>query len=192
MASEELIEKLNCTSARRDSRTQAANWVLKKPEVFPELLDLCFYAKDDLSFKAAWILEFVCLEKFELLYPHFETYFDNLPNDHKDQTVRPLAKICERLAIEYYKNKNPVLVKLLNESYRQTMIECCFDWLISNQRVACEVYAMSSLFYLGTEFDWIHTELKTIIDTTIHKRSAAYKSRGKKVLAQIEKFRYKI
>ena len=192
MTSEALIEKLNYTNARRDSRSQVANWVLSRPEVFPELLDLCFHTKDDISYKATWILEFVCLERIELLYPYLDVYFENLPKVYKDQAVRPLAKICELLAVQYYKAKNPEVVRLLNESYKQTMIECCFDWLITNQRVACEVYAMSALFYLGTEFDWIHSDLKTIIEANIHERSAGYKSRGKKVLAQIAKFRYKL
>ena len=192
MTSEALIEKLNYTNARRDSRLRVASWVLGKPEVFPELLELCFHTKDDISYKATWILEFVCLERFELLYPHLGIYFNNLPKVHKDQALRPLAKICELLAVQYYKAKNPTLNKHLKESYKQSMIECCFDWLITNQRVACEVYAMSTLYYLGTEFDWIHGELRTIIEANIHERSAGYKARGKKVLAQISKFRFKL
>ena len=192
MTSEALFEKLNYTSARRDSRSQVANWVLSRPEVFPELLDLCFHTKDDISYKATWILEFVCLERLELLYPYMDVYFENLPKVYKDQAVRPLAKICELLAVQYYKTKDPIVNKLLKEPYKQTMIECCFDWLITNQRVACEVYAMSALYHLGTEFDWIHSDLKTIIEANIHERSAGYKARGKKVLAQIAKFRYKL
>jgi hypothetical protein len=50
---------------------------------------------------------------------------------------------------------------------------------------------MSALYYLGQDSDWIHTELKTIIEANIHQRSPAYTSRGKKVIAQITKFRHK-
>ncbi len=84
-----------------------------------------------------------------------------------------------------------LLKKVLKDSHRKIMTSCCFDWLITNQRVACEVYAMSALYYLGTEYDWVHTELKTIIETNVHQRSAGYKARGEKVLAQITKFRHK-
>ncbi|MFT5750175.1 MAG: hypothetical protein ACI93S_001451, partial [Ancylomarina sp.] len=90
-----------------------------------------------------------------------------------------------------YKANNTELKKELKDSHRKTMTSCCFDWLITNQRVACEVYAMSALYYLGTDSDWIHAELKTIIEANIHRRSAAYKSRGTKVLAQIVKLRHK-
>ena len=191
MASETLLEKLNHTSARRESRLNIADWVLSKPEVFPELLEFCFHIKDDISYKACWTLEFVCLEKLELLFPYLDYYFENLPSVYKDQALRPLAKICELLAVQYYKANNAELNKMLTTSHREIMISCCFDWLITNQRVACEVYAMSALYYLGMESDCIHTELKTIIEANMHQRSAAYKSRAKKVLAQIAKFRHK-
>ena len=65
------------------------------------------------------------------------------------------------------------------------MAECCFDWLISDQKVACQVRAMTSLYYLGTEFNWIHPELKTIIEQNIHQGSAGYKARGKKIIQLI-------
>lgn len=191
MASETLFEKLNYTSARRKSRLNISNWVLSKPEVIPELLEYCFHIKEDISYKACWTLEFVCLEKVELLFPYLDFYFENLPKVYKDQALRPLAKICELLAVQYYKVNNTELIKILKDSNRKIMTSCCFDWLITNQRVACEVYAMSALYYLGTETDWVHSELKTILEANMHQRSAAYKSRAKKVLAQIANFRYK-
>ena len=191
MTSETLFEKLNYTSARRESRLSVANWVLSRPEVFTELLEFCFHTKEDISYKACWTLEFVCLERLELLFPYLDCYFENLPKVYKDQALRPLAKICELLAVQYYKANNTELKKVLKDSHRKIMTSCCFDWLITNQRVACEVYAMSALYYLGTEYDWVHTELKTIIETNVHQRSAGYKARGKKVLAQITKFRHK-
>jgi hypothetical protein len=67
------------------------------------------------------------------------------------------------------------------------MTECCFDWLISKQKVACKVFGMTALFYLGTEFDWIHPELKAIISENIHENSPAYRARGKHVLKKISK-----
>ena len=48
---------------------------------------------------------------------------------------------------------------------------------------------MESLYYIGTEIDWVHTELKTIIEANILQSSPAYKVRGKRVLKQIQKFK---
>jgi hypothetical protein len=123
----------------------------------------------------------------ELLYPHLDYYFLNIPKVHRDQALRPLAKICEKLCTAYYKNNDLQLKSVLKPSHKETMIECCFDWLITNQKVACEVYAMQSLYFLGTEQDWIHPELKTIIESNIHQKSAGYKSKGKYILKLIQK-----
>ncbi|WP_121907055.1 hypothetical protein [Ulvibacter antarcticus] len=78
MASETLSEKLNITKAYRQTRLDVANWVLDRPETFSELLKHCFNVKDEISYKAAWILEFVCLERLELLFPHLDYYFKSL------------------------------------------------------------------------------------------------------------------
>ncbi|GHC52717.1 hypothetical protein [Ulvibacter litoralis] len=189
MASEALLEKLNYTKAYRKTRLEVAHWVLEHPETLPELLEHCFTVKDDISYKAAWILEFVCIENLSLLYPYLDIYFEKLPTVYKDQAVRPLAKICEFLTTTYYKKKDAEIQKVLSEKHKETIVECCFDWLISNQKVACEVYAMQSLYYLGTEKDWIHSELITIIQANTHQRTHAYKARGKHILKQIEKLK---
>jgi len=96
--------------------------------------------------------------------------------------------LCELLVLQYYKKKAPDLVALFLEKYKSEMIECSFDWLITDQKVACQVRAMTALYYLGTEFDWIHPELQQIIQQNIHSGSGAYKARGRSVLAQIAKF----
>lgn len=93
--------------------------------------------------------------------------------------------------IATYKTKNEAIIKSITEAHKSIIIECCFDWLITQQKVACQVYSMLALYFLGTQYDWIHPELKTIINKNIHQGSAAYKARGKYVLQQIEKFKAK-
>ena len=113
-----------------------------------------------------------------------------LPKAKLDQVVRPMAHICERLCLRYYKKEDPEIRAVLSEAHKLVMTECSFDWLITDQKVACQVRAMTCLFYLGTEIDWVHSNLKQILEDNIHKGSAGYKSRAKKTLEQIKKFRY--
>jgi hypothetical protein len=160
------------------------------PETFSELLEYCFQKDEEISYRATWILEFVCLADFKYLIPHLDMFFENLPNIYKDQAIRPLAKICEKLMVAFYKKKDPEIIKSIQNKHKETIIECCFDWLITQQKVACQVYSMLALYFLGTQYDWVHPELKTIIENNIHQGSAAYKARGKYVLQQIEKFRW--
>ena len=185
-----LYKQINYAKAYRKSRLDAAQWVLENKESFPELLEFCFAeSQGDISHKATWVLEFVCLKELPLLYPHLDGYFERLPRVKKDQSLRPLAHICELITIEYYKKKTPEIQTFFSETHKTIMTECCFDWLITDQKVACQVRAMTSLYFLGTEFDWIHPELTQIIEQNIHSGSGAYKARGKHTLASIRRFR---
>ena len=161
--------------------------MILNPELFPELLNYCFKVDDDISYKAAWVLEMVCEEKLPLLIPHFKMFFKNLPKVSKDQALRPLSKICLFLTERHYKKRD----FLLDIKHKEAITECCFDWLISKQKVATEAYAMRSLYYLGTEFDWIHPELKIIIQKNIPDRTGAYQARGRMTLKSIEKYHSK-
>jgi hypothetical protein len=187
MSSEILLEKLNYKRAYRKTRLEVAAWVLDHPETFPVLLDACFSSENELAYKATWILEFVCKENLSLLYPHFEEFFKQIPTVESDQALRPLAKICEMIALSCYKEKDPKLKSVFTANHRKAMIECCFDWLITDQKVACKVFAMHALYYLGTEFKWIHPELQLIISENIHHGSPAYKARGRFVLSKIDR-----
>ena len=181
----ELKNQLSYTNAARFQRLKAAQWVLTHPETLEELLHFCFKNDKELSHKANWTLEFVCLEELEVLFPHLDYFFEHLSGVKEESSVRPLSHICELLCIEYYKKKNEILTPLFSERQKELLIEICFDWLITNQKVACEVRAMTCLYYLGTEKGWIHPELKTILTQNIHKSSAGYQSRGSKILQKL-------
>jgi hypothetical protein len=189
LISEELYKALDYTTATRANRQKASQWVLEHPKTFPELLELSFNSKGEISHKAAWVVEFICRKQLAQLYPHLDYFFENLQNATKDQIVRPMAHLCELLSIAYYKKKDPQLVNILSETHKINMTECSFDWLISDQKVACQVHAMTALYFLGTEYDWIHPELKQIVQQNIHNDSAGYKARGRHILENISKFR---
>jgi len=185
----ELVTQLNYQKAYRENRLKAAQWVLDHPHTFPQLLTICFEDPTELSYKAAWAFEFVFLEDPTLLYPHFEYFFGKLPSVKMDQILRPMAHVCEILCIQYYKKQEPLIKEHFRREYKNTLTECAFDWLITDQKVACQVRAMTCLYHLGTEFHWIHPELSEILQTNIHTGSAGYKSRAKKILQQIAKHR---
>jgi len=189
LISENLYKALNYTTATRANRQKSSQWVLDHPQTFPELLEVIYSGKGDISYKAAWVLEFICRKQITFLYPHLTYFFENLHNASKDQIVRPMAHLCELLSIVYYKKKDPQLISLLTETHKTHMTECSFDWLISDQKVACQVHAMTALYFLGTEYDWIHPELEQIVQQNIHNGSAGYKARGRHILENISKFR---
>ena len=61
-----------------------------------------------------------------------------------------------------------------------------FDWLIGNHKVAAQAYSMTCLLLLGEKFDWIHPELKMILEQNYAVGSAAYKARARMTLAKLK------
>lgn len=183
---EELIKRLNYTKAYRKTRLEVADWVLAHPELFPDLLQQCYNQESDMSYKASWILEFVCKARLELLYPELDLFCANLKTISKDQAKRPFAKICEILCLEYYKKQNPKSQKVVTNAHKELITEACFDWLINNEKVACKAYSIQALYLLGTEFDWIHPELKIILRQGYNSHSAAFKARARQFLQKLE------
>ncbi len=188
MSSSELFEKINFKKAYRENRLGAANWVLANPETFEELLVYCFGKDKELAKKATWALEFIARDKLDMLYLHLDFFFDNLPHATGDGALRSVGFICELLCIEHYKKKNEVLGNSLTRKHKLIMTDCAFDWMITNQKVACQARAMTALYFLGTEQNWIHPELVQIIRQNMHQGSAGYKARGKNTLDLIKKF----
>ncbi len=179
------IHKLNQLKAYRKDREELAHYVLDHPENFEQLLDTCFKVDEDISYKAAWIMEMVCLKNIKILFPHLDSFLNSLPNVYKKQAVRPLAKICEALALGYYTNKVPSLKFVLSKKQREQLTEICFDWLITDQKVDVKAYAMQTLFLLGKEFNWIHPELKIILDKDFHEQQPAFKARARHILRKL-------
>ena len=155
-----LEEEIRNTNHSREQRNHFANLILQNPVLLPQLLEICHLVDDEISLRASWGLEFLSKKKLETILPYLDSFISLLSKVYQHPAVRPTAKICEYLTLAYYKYKNTEVRQYLTITYREKIAETCFDWLITNQKVAAKAYSMTSLFLLGTEFDWIHTELK--------------------------------
>ncbi|WP_299248598.1 adenylosuccinate lyase [uncultured Aquimarina sp.] len=181
-----LEEEIRNTNHSREKRNHFANLILQNPALLPQLLNICHQVDDEISCRASWGLEFLCKNNLETILPYLDSYIKILPKVHQDPAVRPIAKICEYLILAYYKEKNIEVRKYLTPSHREKITEACFDWLISDQKVAPKAYSMTSLYLLGTEFDWVHPELKITLENNYHDSSAAYKARSRMILKKIK------
>jgi len=188
MISESLENKLINLKAYRKDRLLVAQFVLSNPETFPKLLDFCFKTSEEISCKAAWVLEFVFLENPKLLFPYLEEFFKKLPYIEKNQALRTMSKICELLVTWHYKKKEIANEFTFTEADKQILVECCFDWLLKPMKVATKAFAMTTLYYLGTQYNWIHPELKAILESEMPQQSAGYKARAKKTVQKIQLF----
>ncbi|MDH7444079.1 adenylosuccinate lyase [Aquimarina sp. 2201CG14-23] len=180
-----LKEEIKRTNHSREKRNEFANLILQNPKLLPQLLEICSQVDDEISCKASWGLEFLSKNNIEAILPYLDSLMPILPTVYQDPAVRPIAKICEYLTLAYYKSKNPEVRKQLTSTHREKITEACFDWLISDQKVAPKAYSMTSLYLLGTEFDWVHPELKITLENNYSIGSAAYKARSRMILKKL-------
>jgi len=168
-----------------EKRNHFANYILDHPELLPELLAICKKVDEEISCKASWGLEFLCKHKIYVILPYIDKLLTIAKNVHQHPAVRPIAKIMEYLCIEYYKQEDPKIQTYLTTNHREKITEICFDWLITDQKVAPKAYAIICLHLLGTEFSWVHPELKVTLEKNYNASSAAYKARARMVLSKI-------
>lgn len=177
----EFQKKIHSVTGYKDSRQKYADEVLGNPALFPELVQLCFQTSNNTS-KACWVLELVCYEKLEWLQEHLDFFCSNIKNLTDDGAIRAISKVCLLLTISYFKKKEI----LLSENQLQQITETCFDWLMTDVKVASKCYAIRALHLLGNHFDWIHPELKIILDKDYTSHSAAYKAVGREILKKLK------
>lgn len=184
-----LISVLNdMKNPARVNRDNAANIVLAQPNLIKHLVDLTFDVNVKLSIKAAWVLEWICTHHgIEHILPYLDRFTTNISIVRFDSAVRPCAKICEHLANAFTSKKGNKTKTTLTQSHIDAIIETGFDWLITDQKIAVRAYTMTFLYLFGLQKDWVHPELKHLIETKIIHESKGCKARGKYILEMIEK-----
>ena len=184
-----LTEQLNnMENPKRENRQRVADIVLGNQNLFKDLITITFDVENKVSIKAAWILEWICTHhQLDWIIPHLDEFSKKIATLKFDSAIRPCAKICEYLATAYYSKKENKVKKNLTINHIDTIVETGFDWLITPQKIAVRAYTMNTLYFFGLEKDWIHPELKHLIETKIIHESKGCKARGKFILEMIEK-----
>lgn len=187
MTKAELYKELNYVNHSREKRLYYANLVIDNPELITPLLEILFQVDDKISCRAAWVFEFMCSQKIEMIIPHIDLFTKNISKVHLDPAVRPIAKVCELICNAYYGKEDSKIKQAITPIHKETLIETCFDWMINDEKVAAKAYSMNSLYLLGREYDWVHPELAIILQRDFHMQSAAFKARARHILKKILK-----
>lgn len=187
MTLDEFHHELSYVNASRQNRLKYANLVLNDMSLFPKLINILFMVDDKVSCRAAWVFEFVCAEYIYAIIPHLDQFTKNIGKVHFDSAVRPVAKVCGFIARAYYSKEEITLKKTLKPIHIELIIEACFDWMISDQKIAPKVYAMETLYLFGKDYDWIHPELMQILEQDFQIQSPGFKARAKRIIKKIKK-----
>ncbi|NNE33173.1 MAG: adenylosuccinate lyase [Winogradskyella sp.] len=185
MTKDQLYKELNYVDHSRKKRLHYANIIIDDTKLITPLLEILFDVDDKISCRAAWVFEFICNEKLDIIIPHLDVFTSNLSEVHLDPAVRPVAKVCEYLVKAYYSKTDNKIKHTLTENHKKQIVEACFDWMINDEKIAPKAYAMNSLFLLGTEYEWIHPELAIILERDFQIQSSGFKARARHILKKI-------
>ena len=189
MTKEMLNEALNYVNHSREKRLEMAKLMLGNPHLIAPLMEIAFDIKNPISFRACWVMEFTAKQKLEYLFPHLDVFVAHINHLQKDSAIRPMAKICEYLILSYFSKTKNSTQEVVTEMHLEKITACCFDWLIGEYKVAAKAYAMTSLYLLGTKYDWVHPELQLVLEQNYPQGSAAYKARARHTFEKMKKFK---
>ncbi len=184
-----LLKELNTIKdAGRENRLKVTKMVLQNQEMFKPLLEIAFENGNELSIKAIWVLELVCEKRLDWLAFNLTYFIENLPKVNTEESaVRSMSKICNLISQDYNSKFEAPIKLTITKSQVSQLIETCFDWLLSDYKVATKAHAMECLYYLGIKTEWIHYELKMIIEKNLPLESPGYATRAKKILESMSK-----
>ena len=151
------------------------NWIGSNQQRFDELFELFLNDEYRVVQRAAWPLSYAVIAHPQLIQKKFSKLLKNLkkPGLHdavKRNTVRLLQDI------------------VIPEKYHGEVMNICFDYLISpDEKPAVKAFSLTVLQKLSRQYPEIKNELRTIIEDRRDLESAAFRSRAKKILVQINK-----
>jgi hypothetical protein len=141
---------------------------------FKELID-CFLSKETrVAQRAAWSVSWAALKNPEIIQPYIGTLVDQLKRtDVHHAVVRNSLRVLQELVIP--------------EQFHGEVMEASFSFIQKRDTpIAIKAFALTLLFNLSKIYPDIKNELRLIIEENIDYETAAYKSRGRKILAKLK------
>ncbi len=187
MTESQLHTRLNSGRLSKAKIAQLVSELEQEPELTKALFQQVLREDKEDDFNASWTFDHLLRKKLVYLIPIIEEFTKGLAQLQSESCIRPIAHVCEMLSKAYFDQKNAFFREHISDEQLERIMSACFDWLISPMNVAPKVFSMTSLYYLGMKFDWVHPELKLFLEDTIASGTAGYKNRGKKTLDLLAK-----
>ncbi len=176
-------QRIANSTAHRPIRDELSGMVFNDPQLFPELLAVALDVADKNHHKACWILELVLEKEIGWLKDFLPQFCGALPLYKHEGAIRSISKICLFSVQNHLKQRSG----FLSTEELQQITEACFDWLITDAKVATKAYAMRALYIIGKSHGWIYPELEVILTQGFPQHSPAYKAAAKEILHKIDK-----
>jgi hypothetical protein len=157
----------------RKKALSIAEFASSSPKCFKELMQ-CFLANEyRLAQRAAWSVSWAARKKPELIKPYIKDLVAQLSRtDVHNAVIRNSVRVLEETEIP--------------ESLHGDVMNACFGFIEKpSVPVAIKAFSLTTLFNLSKYYPEIKGELKLIIENNWNNESAAFKSRGKKILSAL-------
>jgi len=143
-------------------------------ETLRELFDLSLKSKDPVAWRAAWVLDGCDEYHPGLASPFLREIIARLSGIISHGVLRSLLRMLCRYDIE--------------EEDQGTLIDRCFSYMVSElYPVAIKVYAMEIIFHHVLIYPELKQELETVIRDQTVNNTAGFMTRGRRILARMEK-----
>ena len=162
----------------KSNALKIAAYTITSKKNFKELMQ-CFMADEyRLAQRAAWSVCLVAQKKPAFMKPYLHDLVSQMQRkDVHDSVIRNAVRILEQIT--------DIPKKLHGE-----IMNACFHFIETpTTAVAIKAFSLTTLFNLSKQYPEIKSELKLIIEDRWDTETAAFKSRGKKILAGIEKLK---
>jgi hypothetical protein len=167
-------ERLDKEHSKTTTNT-IVNEICNQPKKMDELMQIFIDGPLRITQRAAWPLGFVAQQQPSLLLNYYDLLIDHLyKKDNHQAITRNILRALQFTNIP--------------KKYQGKILTKCFDFLNdSNEPIATKVFSMTVAYNLSKEYPDIVPELKASIENLLPNGSAGIKSRGKKILKEINK-----
>ena len=185
MTAEQLHTALHSGRLSKADVDQLVGELMLQPNMVKPLLKEILVEEREGTFNASWTFRHLMQQKLDYLLPFLNEFTELLGNLTSEATIRAMACVCEMVCIAYFKKKDPTFKKNVIDEQLEKIMTACFDWLISDMNMAPKVFSMTCLYYLGLKFDWVHPELRQVLEDTYATGTTGYQNRAKKTLDKL-------
>ena len=145
------------------------------PDHFNTIMKLILKDTDPVPARAAWVAELVTQKEPDLIKPYLKDIIKGLKRFTHPGTTRNMLKILMRTKV--------------SESLQGLLIDYCFTCIMHpDEKVAAKVFAMQIIENYVPIYPELAGELSEVIRDQFNKNSAGFKSRGRKVLKNMEQY----
>jgi len=159
----------------KTSALKISEYACSSPARFKTLMK-CFLANEyRLAQRAAWSVSGAAKKNPAMIRPYIKDLVAQLKrNNVHNAVIRNSVRILEAIEIP--------------EKFHGEVMNACFEFISKPAvPIAVKAFSLTTLFNLSKIYPEIKPELKVIIETNWDNETAAFKSRGKKILQAFSK-----